>query len=674
MKVKIALLLLFFGVSAAFAAPQVTYDPSGVLLQSWLDGKSIKIARSPDQGKTFAPTQTLAISAESFDLAIDSVSTNYLLLEVSREVYFTRSNGNNLTFPPVRRLAVNAGSPRLVSSGNKLFAAWQSDLQIAFEHKPVVYLTSSKDGGETWLPAELIAPTGESIAQLELRPDDQSGCALLLITTSKQPAISRLYYYSTGTGLKKLVESFDPITLSRLAQGPAGPLILWQQQYLDRTETQLITSIDDGMTFSSPKKIEIAPPVGLLYDGDKWRYLTAGPGPLPAELTLKELFPPAAQNYELTVKKSIITASLEVATSLTLQNPAIWTLLISPDQEFYPLRTRTVTKFILPGTGSAVFPVPADLADGNYYVRLKISDGLTTSSLVNSPDFKLDRTPPVISLSSSQESMETPYRLTGILNETATLNVNGWPVPVNKTGTFEIFYPLTAGLNNIYLTATDEAGNYARYLLTVNYTVPTTIQLKLTKPTAADWLKPGAAVFLELQVIDPKNELDDEAEAGLAIGGQPLAETLVYDKAVRSLTGIVQLPTLKDGTVQLEVKVAASTRTFQLNIDATPPTLTVTSGAIVYGNSSFELPIPVTDQGSGLDLSGTIVKVGSISCEVFGSGEALLARSRLPLADGTYEVSVLPRDRVGNSRPVQTYYLCVDTLSRLAWGSRERRK
>ncbi|MFA5034604.1 MAG: hypothetical protein WC500_02360 [Candidatus Margulisiibacteriota bacterium] len=663
MRAKIALLLLIFGVGGAFAAPQVVYDASGNLLQSWLEGKSIKIARSPDQGRSFAPTQTLPISVESFDLAVDPNSIHYLIFGVSREVYFTRSSGNNLAFLPPRRLAGTASAPRLISNGDKIFAAWRSETPIAFELKPVVYLTSSKDGGETWLPAELIAPTGESISQLELRPDGQNGCALVLVTTSQQPKRSRLYYYSAGTGLKKLVESFDPIISSRLAQGPAGPLILWQQRYLDRTETQLITSLDGGLTFSSPKPIEIEPPIRLFHDGDKWRYLTTLAGTFPTELALKELFPPAAQNYEFTVKKSWSVASLEAATSLSLPNPALWTISLSPDQEFFPLRTKTITKTVLPGSVDTTFPLPTDLADGAYFTRLKISDGLTTFTLVNTPVFKLDRTAPVLAITSSQETLEIPYRLTGRLNETAILSINNQSVALSPTGTFELSCQLSPGPNTIFLTATDEAGNSIRHLFSVNYAVPTTIQLKLIKPTTTDWLRPGATVFLELQAIDPKNELEDEVEAGLTIGGQSLAETLIYDKANRTFSGIIPLPApLKDGSSQLEIKLLENHKTFQLNIDATPPTLTVTSGATVYGKSPFELPIPITDLGSGLDLSGTIVKVGPVSCEVFGSGEALMARSRLPLTDGTYEVTVLPRDRVGNSGPALTYRFCVDTL------------
>jgi hypothetical protein len=657
-KLKIALLLLFFGVNGAFAAPQVIYDSSGNLLQSWLDGKSVKVARSPDQGKTFAPTQTLALSVESYDLAVDPNSINFLVFEVSREVYFTRSSGNNLAFIPARRLAGPASSPRLISSGDQLFAAWQSET-LSFERKPVVYLTSSKDGGETWHQAELIAPTGESIGQLELRPDGQNGCALVLVTTSKQPERSRLYYYSAKTGLKKLVESFDPIVLARLAQGPAGPLILWQQQYLDRTETQLITSLDYGVSFSSPKRIEIGPPLRLFYDGDKWRYLAPLAGTLPAELTLKELFPPAAQNYQLTVKND--RASLETATNLLLADPAIWTISLSPDKDFFPLNTRTITKIALPGSGNEIFSLPADLADGSYFASLKISDGFMTYTLINTPVFKLDRTPPALILTSSRETLDTPYRLTGSLNEIATLTINNQP-GVSQIGTFELTCQLNPGSNDFILTATDEAGNSVRKLFSVNYSVPTTIRLKLIKPSATDWLRPGAAVFLELQVSDPKNELEDEDEAILTVAGQSLAETLIYDKASRSLSGIVPLPApLKDGSTELEVKLFENHKIFPLNIDSTPPTLTVTGGATVFGNSAFELPIPLADQGSGIDLSGTIVKIGPVSCEVFGSGEALWARSPFPLADGTYEATILPRDRIGNSGPEQTYRLCVDT-------------
>ncbi|MFH1390398.1 MAG: hypothetical protein ABIH56_06740 [Candidatus Margulisiibacteriota bacterium] len=658
MRLKLGLISIFFLVSNACAAPEIYIDHSGNLLQSWLEGKNIKLARSLDLGSSFSQPITLSFSAEAFDLAADQTALKYYLIhQTSKEVFLSKTSGNNFNFSETRSLSKTGKNPKILASGGNLFAAWQKNDSIC--------LASSNDQGETWLEPELITPTGETIGRLALASDGQNGCDLVFSTSSKYPDRYRLFLYSAkNRSLIKITEGFDPIVLARIAPGPFGPLIVWQQQYLGRREAFAAVSLNGGKSFSQPKKLDLPEqPARLAWDGEKWRGFIIGPETPPGLVSWKVLVPVPASNAELTMQPASTNSSLEII-AISKPVPSVWTLEISPDPEFFPLKTRSMLVAAAAGILKQTITLPGDLPDGKYYARLAVNDGLAAFTIDKIASFTLDRTAPVIIVASSAETIDNNYRLQGTVNEPGTFTINGQTIPVRSSGTFESRQALKPGVNFFLLTATDEAGNTTKNSLTINCAIPTTLQLKLIKPAETDWLKPGSIIYCEIQVTDPTNELVDETEATVKINGESLNETLYYDQAEQSLSGLITLPNkTSDGGAQMTVKLPKTEKQLSLNIDATPPTLTVTGGATVFGRFPFEFPLPLSDNGSGLDPAGTIVMVNGTSCETFSSSEASLkARITLPLSDGTYEVTVKPRDRVGNTSPQSTFWYCQDTI------------
>jgi len=651
-RLKLGLISIILLVGGAFASPRITTDLSGNILQSWLDGKSIKTARSLDLGSSFSQPESLGISAEAYDLTSDpSALKYYLVFQTSREVFL--SIGNNLNFSQTRLLARDGESPKIITSGGTLFSAWKKN--------DTLYLASSSDQGETWLEPELIPATGEAIGDFALASSGDNNCDLVFTAMSRS-RYSLYFYRRENKSLVKITNGFDPITLAMIAPGPFGPLILWQQRYLDRSESFAIVSIDGGSSFSPIIKLELPEqPARLSWDGEKWRSTAFGKGSPPLAVSSLVLFPAPAQNSGV-FQATTVNSSLEI---LTMAKPdqSIWTLEISPDQDFFPPRTIFSHKIVPAGANKQIFPLPGNLQDGNYWARVTVNDGQTSTLVNSSASFSLDRTPPIITILTSRETIDNTYQLQGKVNEPGILSIDGQKLAVHSSGTFEARLSLKPGANSFILTTTDEAGNIAKNTLTINYTLPTTLQLKLVKPAPTDWLKPGSIVYCELLVTDPRSEVEDESEAEVKINGKLLNETLYYEKSEQKLSGLITIPDqISDGIAALTIKLPAMEKQLDIKIDSTPPTLTTTGGATVFGNTPFAVPLPLSDGGSGLDPAGTIVMINGISCETYSSGEALTARLAFPLSDGTFEVTTRPRDLVGNISPQMSFLYCLDTI------------
>ncbi|RKY03408.1 hypothetical protein DRP77_06150 [Candidatus Poribacteria bacterium] len=128
-----------------------------------------------------------------------------------------------------------------------------------------------------------------------------------------------------------------------------------------------------------------------------------------------------------------------------------------------------------------------------------------------------------------------------------------------------------------------------------------------------------------------------------------------------------------DGEYRVKVKLVDKAgnsveRTYTLLYDTIAPEATIEGLEEIYElTPPSEATVRVTDEGSGPDLSGTVVKLvgpeGEVPVDLENNGVDLITVHLPELkAEGSYRLEVIPKDKAGNSpkNPVQfTFYLVV---------------
>jgi hypothetical protein len=510
---------------------------------------------------------------------------------------------------------------------------------LSFETSEEVYFTSSADRGLNWDKPILVTVTGETVTQPRLAFDNLRTPQLIFLSFNQGLNRHRLYYTALAPIEPRMIfESQDDIVNPRIAQTSEALLINWQTDYLGRQTTYVSVSLDQGEHFGA----------------------------------VRSLAPPLAAPKLIAPRNGYLTnfSSPEVHFIANSADPVITKVELSWEKSFPPDKTWSFEYFSLPGSPETDVRLPLNLPDGQYFLRLTSRDGLSASPTAGPVSFKIDTTAPLVTLASpsAEASDDDQVTFAGTVSEPASLCLNGQPLSTAADGRFSCLVPLRSGLNSFELLATDEAGNVSRLTRTVSYaaTVP---HLKILRPRGSDWFKPGSAVYFEAEIGDSQNNIDDETEGSISVNSRVLPDKPVYDQSSKKLSGFINLPPqLSDGPLTATARLNdrsgnAGQKDFPLNIDNTPPVRVTGIGEAVYTKSAWTIPLPVNDNGSGLDLQGTMVKINGISLEAVLTVEANpSARLNLPLADGSYEVIVLPRDNVGNTAEAINYQLIVDTV------------
>jgi hypothetical protein len=613
----ICLLLL---AGAAWAAPRLTVDPAGNFYRYWLtpsrEGQTIMISRSLDQGINFGlpvPLYRCSSEVNSFDLKFGRDQSCALVIGTSWEVSFALSTDNGRTFAP----------PLLIT------------------------------GEPASFPAVALDAAGQA--------------HFLFLTREPRRGLTRLCY-SAGVSQEPQVvqETADELSDPRLFASPWGLVAVWTKRYQERAETYTAVSLDNGRRFSRPRIIDAAPALSYLaFQGGKWRAYALTPKMTVGDLdfsppTFPEPLAPAAGTF-------VRAATLEVRYFQPAADPVITKLELSWQNDFAADRTWSFERLDLPGSGEATYSVPVDLPDGRYYLRLSTFDGLAAGKPSRTVNFSLDRRAPEIKLSAptGEASDARQVVLRGSLSEKAPLTINGAIVTGEADGSFKYPVTLAPGDNRFVLIATDEAGNTGTLVKKLTYSALKPL-LTIKKPQPTDWFKPDSSILFDLTVVDTHNNIPDESEGDVVVAGKTLADKLVYSQADESLSGFIKLPTdLADGSQTALVRLRDSAgnvaeESVQINIDRLPPTLTLASGESAFSGAAPLIKLPVTDAGAGLDPAGTIITVQGVSFETVSSGETILLKPVRPLLAGSYEVTITPRDRIGNTGAVQTFTLVID--------------
>lgn len=624
MRKIVAVLSVLLLAGAAWAG--FTADPAGDLYQFWLaplptgEGTSLIFSKSLDQGTTFSPPQTLysfTFEVQSCNLTAGQNSTFYLAFETSKESFFT----------------------------------------------------SSLDGGKTFDPPVKI--TNEAVSSPCIAVDSFGQVHLAYLTEDKNLNLERLYYTAEPSFESKLIfESHDELINPRIIASPWAIILIWQKKYLERKETYLTVSLDQGKHFGSIRSLPlIANTSDLVYSGGKWLYFASHRRALTAKEI--EFTPPSAPELLLPVNKTVTRlSSIEITFRPQSPEPLIYKLEFSWYKDFPPDQTWAFDYLCFPGSSEARYVLPMELPEGEYFLRLSAFDGLTTGSPSNATTFGIDRTIPTIDIASPSEEVSEQQNLPleGKISEPSFFTVNGNPISLEADGKFKTILFLQPGENILNFAATDEAGNPAFLSKKVTYSAVRP-EITLLKPKESDWFKPDSAIFVEAAVRDFQDDIEDESEGEIIIGDKILEDKLIYDKKEGKLTGFINLPKeLPDGINSANIRLRdaagnAGEKELKINIDRLPPALTICTGESAYSNSGALITLPLQDGGAGIDRMGTLIEIAGISIEAVESAEAGIAlKPKFSLSDGTYEVTVTPRDLIGNSGDPATFELIVDTV------------
>ncbi len=699
---KIALFLLFCFLSAgqvfaAGTAHKVTIDHLGNLDHYWIatstaEGIKLKLSKSD-----FTEPQTLyGFTQEVLSFDIAKENTNFYLTFASNDasrgtdLYLVLSRDNGLSFSSPLLISPEAKNPSSATVDNQVSIAWEGDSSI--------YFITSQDSGRNFEIPCSIQITGEVLSSPSLAIDNLKNIHLAFLSKNTDINLNKIVYTRfaghtpyqgmTGSEPRVLYESHDEITNPRIKIIPSGILVFWQKEYMQRRESYFSISLDGGKTFSKERLFDFEKDLlefGLI--NGKPSAVTYADDPTSARygsvLTVKQidLQPPPAPQILFPADKAVLPPShLKLTYALPGDDRLLCVIDLSPDENFNPAGVRNYKQITSPTQEVMEYCFPEELEDGNYFLKVYSSDGINTSASSQHLGFTIDSTSPQI-LSLEAERIEKNVVLQGKVSEFPSwLSINEKLVTLESSVTltnpgepglethFECQFPLEPGNNLFTLILTDEAGNQCIATEEVYYN-PACPEITVVKPEESKWFKPDSTIFFEARVFDVQNDIEDGTEARVTIGGMLLEETLAYDQPENMLFGFITLPSeltegKHTGAVVLSDKDGNEGRVnFAINIDGSPPVISQTAGNLFFSNSEKNLEIPVTDAGSGIDLSGSLIKISNISLEGTASleGEKVIFISDSPLSEGSYEVEVFPRDLVGNVGAPVSLCLIVDT-------------
>ena len=147
------------------------------------------------------------------------------------------------------------------------------------------------------------------------------------------------------------------------------------------------------------------------------------------------------------------------------------------------------------------------LSDGSHTITVTASDHDGNAATAKTATFKVDTTPPTLSVTSPSEGLitnKTTVTVSGTTNDVTsspvTLTVNSKAVTVNSDGSFSTTVTLAAGSNTITIVATDSAGKTTTVTrhVTLDTTPPVIKSVTLT-PNPVD---AGKTFVISVEVTD----------------------------------------------------------------------------------------------------------------------------------------------------------------------------
>jgi len=617
------------------AEPKVLVLPDRSIYMFWVQDGSLQYAVSKDQGLSWAPYKS---SLNDLDAGIVDLKENkdvlHLLYIKDENLFYTSSydKGQNFSFPRTLNDIHN------IKDASKLFMDGD-ELIVCFISGKKIFKAASLDNGRSFsMPEEVYSTDNiiENIDQFNAQPlwlerilDNSQEIKFLgenepQTVLQSATAISSLEVRSLDLLVFYQWDGSKPaLKYIKNHAGVFGKALDVKQPYLENETFFDLLSIDGSL-----QSLWKAPEYKLY--------------------PLNNAAPANPMITNLSVKDSILSADIS---SLDPDNDAIsYILEVCPDMDF-TAKSTYVFKAVSPEA-----ELTLSLPDATYYIRAVAYDGIASSEPSPVLSFKLDTLPPLITIATPKNNILTnlsTLEVSGTLSEDAALSINNKPVILNTDLAFNTILGLEPGENLIYITATDEAGNSTFEALSINFNADTPL-VEILKPSSSDWFKKDATVLFEARVTDNQNDIEDEAEALLKIGDLQVETPLYYSQEDGNIMGFVNLPDGLDHgkhSAILEIEDLSGNRgqaSIDLQIDDQAPAIIKSK---IKGDLS-KIVIPVNEEGSGLDLTSTVLSVTFSSVEVEGTYKfkenSLVFTSSKPLSAGTYQVYITPRDLAGN--------------------------
>ena len=635
------------------AEPKVLIFPDRSIYMFWIQDSSLHYAISKDQGLTWSSYKSSLskLDAEIVDLK-ESRNVLHLIYINDGSLFYASSydNGQNFSFPK----ALN--DVYMAKAATKLFADGEELVAYFISGKKILKVSSGDNGRSFSMPDEIYSTdnTLSNIRQINGKPVwleqtsgnfqeikllDQGEARTVLQSAT---AISSLEVKPSNLLIFYQWDGSRPVLkyVKHNAGDFAKPLDV-KQPYLENEAFFDLISIDGAL-------------LSLWKIPDYKAYLINNSSPSQPQIT------------SLSIKQSDLSLIFDAED--TDEDIISYTLEICPDEGFTANNTSS-----LKGLTSEA-KLTLSLPDDTYYIRAYAFDGIASSEPSSILSFKIDTIPPLITLTSPLNDLFTnlsTLEVSGVLSEEASLKINNKAITLNTNLTFNTILDLEPGENLINIIATDEAGNSTAELLSINFNADAPL-VEILKPSASDWFKKDSTVLFEAKISDNQNDIEDETEAYLTIGDLLIEAPLYYSQEDSSVAGFTTLPTeLSHGehSVVLEIKDQAGNlgrASFSLKIDGLAPTIDKSK---IEGHLD-KIIIPIIEEGSGLDLTSTILSVALASIEVEGTYKykenSLVFTSSKPLSVGTYQVYVTPRDLAGNVGDDITASVPVNSASALA--------
>ncbi len=651
------LALMLFGQALASLDHKIDLDPLGNVQHFWLapstvEGTALKFSKS-----VFAEPQTLfSFSQEvlSYDIEIDRTKFYLAYATQDSDLYLIHSWDNGQTFSPPLLLSEQGTNPALAVKDDRLYVAW--------EEKEGIHFSQSEYSAMNFIESEPLLITGEALSAPALSIDDLNETGLAFLSKNSYTDLERVIYTSLASPEPKvLYESHDNLINLGIRNLSESLLVFWQKEYMERRETYFCLSLDKGQSFGRAKRLELDKELlGLIFSKGKLCAVTASP-----ELTIEEIELPALAAPEILFPRDhavLKSSGLKVVYAFLSNDPFLCKIELLSDASTFDQLISSPTQ------ENHSYNFPVEFTDGNYSLKIHIFDGINRSPDSQTVRFKIDNIPPQVQSLEAQRE-EKLLTLKGNISEfPAWLTINGQSVSLEASRAyFESEFALAPGENNFTLALRDEAGNISVSTEEAYYN-PAVPEITVLKPRENDWFKPDSAILIEARVCDLQGDIEDETEAKITINNQTLEDTLVYDQLESNLFGFISLPAeLGDGrysgTITLSDRSGNEGQAnFFLNIDGSPPKIIQAAGEACFTNSQSSLVIPAVDSGAGIDPSGTLIILFGISMEGAVSVEAqkIIFEVETPLPEGTYEVEVITRDKVGNVGEPIAFCLVVD--------------
>jgi len=672
----IVLFCLFAMAGPVFADSQckIDSDPLGNPYYFWLETGSAESTLKFLSSSLSQPQTLHAFSREVSAYDIDTDNSKFdVVYSLENKVYMTSSRDNGNTFSDPLLLTDQGSNPSVAIQGDLLLAAWEENTGIHYR--------KWEDGFINQEMTETLLITGETLSSPSLAMDDQEKGHLVFSSKDINTQINRIIYASLASPEPKvLFESHDELVSIGINAYGQHLFVFWQENYLQRKGSYFSVSLDGGRTFCRPKSFELSSNLVFLILRESKLLALFQEDPLVlesgmvsnipgTELKSKEIELPALAVPEMVFPASgavLKPSDLKLSYALPGGDPLICRIELSQENDLNSWGFEQLATSESPVV--AEYSLPVELSDGNYLLRIHFSDGISQGPDSSAVQFKVDSQPPQLQTCEA-ERVDDNLILRGKINEyPAWLTINGQPASLESTcEAFESSFALAPGKNLFTFELTDEAGNLAITTQEVFYD-PAVPEIAVTSPKATDWFKPDSVIVIEAGVSDLQGDIQDGAEARITIDDRELNETLLYDAEEISLFGFVSLPeNLTDGTHRGTIALPDNSGNqgvaeFTINIDGTPPLAEITAGSQFFTNSQTSIALPVKDPGAGLDPAGTLLFIGGISLEGKTSTEAqeMFWLPVLPLSEGTYEVQITARDKVGNVAETLAFCLVVD--------------